>query len=148
MNDVRKIETDKSTGNTNVETWTIGDVYLNREAIVEHPEKYNRVITQFSAGGGPACVYNKEVSIFQLVKCWQHSEYRHKCPECGHEAYIYLFAGHINGGGYWEIRAYCPDCDCAYSISYPQGLPHWTVLKDIFKEESQKTVLNSINNSK
>lgn len=137
MNNVRKIEKEKSTGNTNVETWTIGDVHLNREAIVSHPEQYDQIITRFNAGGGPACVYNKEVSISQLAQCWQHAEYRCKCPECGHETYIYYFAGHITGGGYWEIRAYCPNCDCGYNVHHPQGLPHWTVLKGIFKEEVQ-----------
>ena len=76
MNDIRKIEKDKSTGNTNVETWTIGEVYLNREAIVSHLEQYGQVITRFNAGGGPACVYDKEVSISQLVQCWLHTEYR------------------------------------------------------------------------
>lgn len=34
MNDVRQIQKDQSTGNTNVEAWTIGDVYRNREMIL------------------------------------------------------------------------------------------------------------------
>lgn len=134
MNDTRKIEKEKSTGNTNVETWTIGDVYHNRSVVLTDPESYSRYITRFIAGGLGACAYKREVSISQLVKCWDYTEFRCKCPECGHEAYIYYFDGDINGGGYWEICAYCPDCDCGYSIGYPQGLPHWTVLKDIFKE--------------
>ena len=142
MNNVRNIEKEKSTDNTNAENWTIGDVYLNREAIVSHPEQYGQAISRFIAGGGPACVYNKEVSISQLVQCWQHAEYQCKCPECDHEAYIYYFAGHINGGGYWEIRAYCPNCDCGYSVRYPQGLPHWSVMKNILKEEDEKRSSN------
>ena len=129
MNDVRQIEKDQSTGNTDVEAWTIGDVYRNREMVLAHPEQYGRIITRFSAGGLGACAYKRE--------------YRCKCPECGHEAYIYYFAGHVNGGGYWEICAYCPECDCGYCIRYPQGLPHWTVLKDIFKETAQKTDSNT-----
>lgn len=128
----------KATSNTDTVAWTIGDVYLNRSFLLANPESYSRIITQFIAGGLGACAYKREVSISQLVQCWQHSEYQCKCPECGHEAYIYYFAGHITGGGYWEIRAYCPDCDCGYSVSYPQGLPHWTVLKNILKEEIEK----------
>ena len=131
MNDVRQIEKDQSTGNTNVEAWTIGDVYRNREMILAHPEQYVRIITRFSAGGP------------QLTQCWQRTEYRCKCPECGHDPYIYYFAGHVNGGGYWEICAYCSECDCGYSSRFPQGLPHWTVLKDIFKETAQKTDSNT-----
>ncbi len=141
MNDVRKIEKEKSTGNANVETWTIGDVYHNRGAIVAHPEQYGQEITQFAAGGLSVYSY-RNISIAELALCWQHAEFRYKCPECGHVAFIYNFAGRVNNGGYWEICAYCPDCDCGYSISHPQGLPHWTVLKDIFKEIKQSTDSN------
>ena len=143
MNDVRQIEKDQSTGNTNIEAWTIGDVYRNREMIFAHPEQFGRIITRFSAGGLGACAYKRDVSISQLAQCWQRTEYRCKCPECGHEAYIYYFAGHVNGGGYWEIYLYCPECDSGYCIRYPQGLPHWTVLKNIFKETAQKTDSNT-----
>ena len=145
MNDVRQIEKDQSTGNTNIEAWTIGDVYRNREMVLAHPEQFSRIITRFSAGGLGACAYKQEVNISQLAQCWQRSEYRCKCPECGHEAYIYCFAGHVTGGGYWEICAYCPECDRGYCIRYPQGLPHWTVLKNIFKETAQKTDSNTSN---
>lgn len=143
MNDVRQIEKDQSTGNTNIEAWTIGDVYRNREMILAHPEQYVRIITRFSAGGLGACAYKRDVSISQLVQCWQHAEFRFKCPTCGHEAFVYYYAGHVNGGGYWVICVYCPECDCGYCIRYPQGLPHWTVLKDIFKETAQKTGSNT-----
>ena len=143
MNDVRQIEKDQSTGNTDVEAWTIGDVYRNREMVLAHPEQYGRIITRFSAGGLGACAYKRDVSISQLTQCWQRTEYRCKCPECGHEAYIYYFAGHVNGGGYWEIYLYCPECDCGYSSRFPQVLSHWTVLKDIFKETAQKTDSNT-----
>ena len=143
MNDVRQIEKDQSTGNTNIEAWTIGDVYRNREMVLAHPEQFSRIITRFSAGGLGACAYKRDVGISQLAQCWQRSEYRCKCPECGHEAYIYYFAGHVNGGGYWEIYLYCPECDSGYCIRYPQGLPHWTVLKNIFKETAQKTNSNT-----
>lgn len=143
MNDVRQIEKDQSTGNTNIEAWTIGDVYRNRDMILANPEQFGRIITRFSAGGLGACAYKREVSISQLTQCWQQAEFRFKCLKCGHEAYIYHFAGHVNGGGYWEICAYCPECDCGYSSRYPQGLPHWTVLKNIFKETAQKTDSNT-----
>ena len=141
---MKKIYSAKATGIANQEAWTIGDVYLNRETIAAHVEQCSRVITRFTAGGGPACVYNKEVSISQLAQCWQHAEFRCMCPECGHEAYIYDFAGHITGGGYWQIKAYCPECDCGYYLGYPQRLPHWTVLKDIFKEIAQTIDPNTL----
>lgn len=133
----------KATGAADVEAWTIGDVYRNREMVLAHPEQFGQIITRFSAGGLGACAYKRDVSISQLAQCWQHAEFRFKCPTCGHEAYIYNFAGHVNGGGYWEICLYCPECDCGYCIRYPQGLPHWTVLKNIFKETAQKTDSNT-----
>ena len=141
---MKKINDVKATGNANVEAWTIGDVYRNREMILAHPEQFGRIITRFSAGGLGACAYKRDVSISQLVQCWQYPEYRYKCQEYGHEAFIYYFAGHVNGSGYWEICVYCPECDCGYSIRYPQGLPHWTVLKDILKETAQKTDTNTL----
>ena len=143
MDNMKKIDDVKATGNVDVKAWTIGDVYRNREMVLAHPEQYGRIITRFSAGGLGACAYKLDISISQLVQCWQRTEYRCKCPECGHEAYIYYFAGHVNGGGYWEIYLYCPECDCGYSSRFPQGLPHWTVLKDIFKETAQKTDSNT-----
>ena len=143
MDNMKKIEDVKATGNADLKMWTIGDVYRNREMILTHPEQFGQIITQFSAGGLGACAYKRDVSISQLAQCWQRSEYRCKCPECGHESIIYYFAGHVNGGGYWEICVYCPECECGYCISYPQGLPHWTVLKNIFKETAQKTDSNT-----
>ena len=140
---MKKIDDEKATGNVDVEAWTIGDVYRNREMILANPKQFSRIITRFSAGGLGAYAYKQEVSISKLAQCWQHTEFRFKCPEGGHEAYIYFFAGHVNGGGYWEIRLYCPKCDCGYSISFPQGLPHWSVLKNIFKETAQETDSNS-----
>ena len=140
---MKKIDDVKATGSAGIEAWTIGDVYRNREMILAHPEQFGRIITRFSAGGLGACAYKQEVSISQLAQCWQHAEFRYSCPECGHDTFIYHFAGHINGGGYWEICAYCPECDCGCSIRYPQGLPHWTVLKDIFKETAPKTDSNT-----
>ena len=143
MDRTKKIENMKATDNADVKAWTIGDVYRNREMILANPEQFDQVITRFVAGGLGACVYKREVSISQLVQCWKQAEFRCTCHECGHEAYIYYFAGHVNGGGYWQICVYCPDCDCGYSIRYPQWLPHWTVLTDIFKETAQKTDSNT-----
>ena len=137
MNDVRQIEKDQSTGNTNVEAWTIGDVYQNREMVLAHPEQYGRNVTKFVAGGLGALA-QRDVTIAELARCWQHDEFRYKCPDCGHETVIYFFAGRVNSGGYWEIRVYCPECDCGYSIRDPQGLRNWTVMRDILKTESTK----------
>ena len=89
MDNMKKIEDVKATGNADLEMWTIGDVYRNREMILAHPEQFGRIITQFSAGGLGACTYKREVSFSQLSQCWQRTEYWCKCPECGHEAYIY-----------------------------------------------------------
>ncbi|MBQ9576977.1 MAG: hypothetical protein IJV11_08875 [Muribaculaceae bacterium] len=143
MIQVKKTDDMKATGAADVEAWTIGDVYQNREMVLAHPERFGRIVTKFVAGGLGACAYKRDVSISQLTQCWQRTEYRCKCPECGHEAYIYYFAGHVNGGGYWEIYLYCPECDCGYSSRFPQRLSHWTVLKDIFKETAQKTDSNT-----
>ena len=140
---MKKIDDVKATGKVVADAWTIGDVYRNREMILAQNEQFGRIITRFSAGGLGACAYKREVSISQLAQCWQHAEFRYKCPECGQETFIYNFAGHVNGGGYWEICVYCSECDCGYNIRYPQGLPHWTVLKNILKETVQKTDSNT-----
>lgn len=140
MIQVRKMDDVKATGTgaADVEAWTIGDVYQNREMVLAHPEQFGRIVTKFVAGGLGACAYKREVSISQLVQCWQHDEFRYKCPDFGQETVIYFFAGRVNSGGYWEIGVYCPECDCGRSIRNPQGLRNWTVMRDILKAESNK----------
>ena len=133
---VNRIDNVKATGNTDTVAWTIGDVYLNQNAVLANLESYDRLITRFAAGGIGLYSY-RDISIAELALCWQHAEFRCKCPECVHEAYIYFFAGRVNNGYYWEIYVYCPDCGCGYSIPIPQGFPRWTVLRDIFKEIKQ-----------
>ena len=137
MIQVRKTDDVKATGAADVEAWTIGDVYQNREMVLAHPEQFGRIVTKFVAGGLGA-LGQRDVTIAELARCWQHDEFRYKCPDCGHETVIYFFAGRVNSGGYWEIRVYCPECDCGYSIRDPQGLRNWTVMRDILKAESTK----------
>ena len=140
MIQVKKTDDVKATGTgaADVEAWTIGDVYQNREMVLAHPEQFGGIVTKFVAGGLGA-LGQRDVTIAELARCWQHDEFRYKCPDCGHETVIYFFAGRVNSGGYWEIRVYCPECDCGYSIRDPQGLRNWTVMRDILKAESTKS---------
>ena len=134
---VDRIDNVKATGNTDTVAWTIGDVYLNQNAVLANLESYDCLITRFTAGGLGIYSY-RDISIAELTLCWQHAEFRCKCPESVHEAYIYFFAGRVNNGSYWEIHVYCPDCDCGYRIGDFQGLPYWITLKDILVKEIQE----------
>ena len=87
---------------------TIENVFIHRLEILANPADFSQKITHFSAGGLGACAYNKDVTVAEMVRCWEFEEFQFVCPEYGETAYIYQFAGHVNGGGYWELTAYCP----------------------------------------
>ena len=123
--------------------FTIADAYTNMTDILEHPEQYTEPITHFSAGGLGACVYRHEVSAAELVRCWQHKKYQVDCPCCKSVAYVYHWAGHINGGGYCNVGAYCPHCLTKYNIS-GIGHAHWTKMR----ETSEKVAKELSNNNK
>ncbi len=116
-------------------------LYENMQAILDKPMLYSVEITRFSAGGLGACVYSQPITIAELVRCWQHKEYQIRCPKCGETAYITQWAGHVNGGGYWEINAYCPKCGVEHNFP-KSSLPltdyriHWTKMRDILQEET------------
>ena len=113
---------------------TIEDVYKMRLEILNNPTDFSQRITHFGAGGLGACAYGKYITIAELVRCWEHNEFRFKCSTCKENAYIYQFAGHVNGGGYWEIKAYCPKCDKHIHYTRKGICPvsvHWSSLKNI-----------------
>ena len=120
---------------------TFSSLYENYQIVLEKPTNYAEKITHFSAGGLGACAYSDDISIGELAKCWQHEEYHVKCLHCGEVAYITLWAGHVNGGGYWEIKAYCPHCEKEYRYEkYTAGTAcnvHWTTLRSILQEERE-----------
>lgn len=118
---------------------TFSTLYANRQTILEHPEQYTEVVTGFLSGGLGACVYRQGIKAACLVGCWQFEEYRIACPTCGEMAYIILWAGSVNSGGYWEIRAYCPHCDelhqyHRFSEPVARHDTHWTIMRDIVQE--------------
>ena len=78
--------------------------------ILWHPEQNKEIVTHFSAGGFGACAYQAEITVAELVSCWQHEEYQAKCPYCGETAYIIRWAGKVNDGCFWDIRSFCPHC--------------------------------------
>ena len=115
-------------------------LYENMQSILAKPELYAVKITHFSAGGLGACAYSHYVTVAELVRCWQHKEYQTECPRCGQVAYIIQWAGHVNGGGYWEINAYCPHCGMKHHYSKGSSPAthheiHWTKMRDILQEE-------------
>ena len=117
--------------------WTFSEVYEHRTDILAHPEEYDSIITHFSAGGLGVCAYGRNISIATLVRCWEHTEYRILCPECGGEALITMFAGAVNSGGYWALRCFCPTCGKEHyfhrydSYKMPH---HWSTLARIAHE--------------
>ena len=126
---------------------TLSEIYNNMETILEHPEQYTNVVTRFSAGGHGGRAYGTEVTAAELVRCWQHKEYHINCPECGCAANITFWAGNCCSGGYWQIMAYCPNCD--KEINYHRNSepyacidPHWTRMKEIL-EETRENINNS-----
>lgn len=118
---------------------TFSSLYENIQIVLENPTNYAEKITRFLAGGLGACCYSDDISVGELAKCWQHEEYHIKCLHCGEVAYITFWAGHVNGGGYWEIKAYCPHCGKEYRYEkYIGGIfcnAHWTTLRKILQEE-------------
>ncbi len=123
------------------ETFTFSSLYENFQVVLGKPTIYAERITHFSAGGLGACAYSDEISIGELAKCWQHEEYHIKCLHCGEVAYITLWAGHVNDGGYWAIKAYCPRCGKEYRYEKHTASiacnVHWTTLKNILQEERE-----------
>lgn len=126
---------------------SFSSLYENNQIVLENLTIYAKKITHFSAGGLGACAYSDDISIGELAKCWQHEEYHIKCPLCGEVAYIILWAGHVNGGGYWEIKAYCPHCGKEYRYEKNKADKacdvHWTTLRNILLEE-KKAIKNGI----
>ena len=115
-------------------------LYENMQAILDKPKLYSVKVTCFSAGGLGACAYSQPITIAELVRCWQHEEYQIQCPNCGETAYITQWAGHVNGGGYWEINAYCPHCGKEHH--FPRAFSpathhkiHWTKMRNVLQEE-------------
>ena len=119
---------------------SFSELYENMQAILDSPNIYPIEITQFSAGGLGACVYSQSITIAELVRCWQHKEYQIQCPNCGETAYITQWAGHANGGGYWEINACCPHCGKKHHLPRASSpathhIIHWTKMRDVLQEE-------------
>ena len=118
---------------------TFSTLYANMQDVLEHPEQYTEVVTGFLSGGLGACVYRQGIKAAEIVGCWHFEEYRIACPKCGEMAYITLWAGSVNSGGYWEIWAYCPRCDelhqyHRFSEPVARHDTHWTIMRDIVKE--------------
>ena len=121
------------------EKLTIEDVFQRRLEILSNPTAFTQKIAHFCAVGLGACVYSKDVSIAELVHCWEFDEFKFSCPECGETAYIYQFAGHTNGGGYWALHAYCPKCQKHLHYGRSSlGKTHWSALKNITTTASQQ----------
>lgn len=113
---------------------TIENVFNHRLEILANPTEFAQKITHFSAGGLGACVYNKDVTVAELVRCWEFDEFKFVCPESGETAFIYQFAGHVSAGGYWELTAYCPASGKHQHYGSRDANPvhvHWSTLKSI-----------------
>lgn len=114
-------------------------LHKNRQDILWHPEQYKQIVTHFSAGGFGACAYRANITIAELVRCWQHEEYQTKCPYCGEMAYITQWAGKVNDGCFWVIRSFCPHCGkehhasmCGYKNVKGENI-HYRRMMDVAK---------------
>ena len=120
---------------------SFSELHENIKTVLENPANYADKITRFSAGGLGACAYSDDITVGELARCWQHTEYRIKCLHCKEDAYITFWAGKVNSGGYWEIKAYCPHCgkECRYDMSAAGNAcrVHWTALRKILQEERE-----------
>lgn len=67
---------------------TFSEVNKNMQAILEKPALYSAKITRFTAGGLGACAYSDDISVGELVRCWQHEEYQTTSPDCGEKVDI------------------------------------------------------------
>lgn len=113
---------------------TIENIFNHRLEILANPADFSQKITHFSAGGLGACVYNTDVTVAELVRCWEFDEFKFVCPESGETAFIYQFAGHVGSGGYWELTAYCPVSGKHLHYGSKNANPvsvHWSTLKGI-----------------
>lgn len=113
---------------------TIENVFNHRLEILANPADFSQKITHFSAGGLGVCAYNKDVTVAELVRCWEYDEFKFVCPKSGETAFIYQFAGHVGAGGYWELNAYCPASGKHLHYGRKNANPvsvHWSILKGI-----------------
>ena len=120
---------------------TFSALYENLQAVFENPVNYAEKITYFSAGGLGACGYSDDITSGELARCWQHEEYHIKCLHCKEDAYITFWAGSVCGGGYYEIKAYCPCCGKEHRYeSYTASTAHhvhWTTMRNILQKERE-----------
>lgn len=119
------------------ETIIYSKVFENMQAILEKPALYSAKITHFSAGGLGACAYSDDISIGELVRCWQHEEYQTTCPHCGEKAFITRWAGHVGSGGYWGIDVFYPRSKRIKTIRKPDHHAGWVEMRDILREERE-----------
>jgi hypothetical protein len=130
-------------------TNVFSEIYSNMSDILAHPERYTDKVTGFSAGGHGAKAYGDNVTAAELVGCWQHEEYNIGCPICESAANITFWAGNCASGGYWQIRAYCPQCGKEINYhrsSYPFAdiKTHWTKMKEILDEVRENIKNNNM----
>ncbi|MBQ4377327.1 MAG: hypothetical protein II793_06500, partial [Bacteroidales bacterium] len=97
----------------------------------------NEMITAFSAGGHGACAYGINVTMEDLSYCWKHEEYKRVCPKCGETEYVVAWAGNVASGGYWMIRAYCPNCREVHQYSQVGHTFHWTKLRSVIEKRKK-----------
>lgn len=96
----------------------------------------------FSAGAHGACAYHRNIDREHMLRCWQHPEFQCVCTECGSTAYVYGWAGNCASGGYWQVKAWCPECNCFHDYHLNDRKPidtHWVKMRDIIESEEQKT---------
>lgn len=120
--------------------------YQKRQSILESPDLYTEKISRFSAGFLGGTFYAEEISIAELIHCWQYEEYTYQCPFCGNVSYITAWYGHGNGEkGFWYIQTYCPSCEGVYKSHFLTHTPphfdhevYWTELVRILDEVKKK----------
>lgn len=98
----------------------------------------------FSAGSYGK-VYGADISIEHMKRCWKHPEYQCICKNCGHTAYVYSWAGHCTGGGYWMLKVWCPECNNYHHYHLVEPKPissHWTKMRKIIENEALSSELH------
>ena len=117
---------------------TFQPLFENMNDILQHPERYDEKITHISAGGFGACAFSRDLTVAELVQCWQHEEYQTECPVCGEKAYVTHWAGKVNDGGFWVISLCCPKCKREHTYHQTCYKYHWSEMRRVYESCAAK----------
>jgi predicted RNA-binding Zn-ribbon protein involved in translation (DUF1610 family) len=113
-------------------------IFAHREEILNSEQESEEIVDYVSAGGLGACALSANLTLKQLLRCWEHPEMQYACHECGNTSYVYGWAASMNNGGYFVANFFCPSCGKSYEYhNHPIGCKVFDI-KDIVLAEVRK----------